>query len=84
MSVKQDKIFTPFGILLDLVLAVLIFFIFFLKIIPSFVPVEETISRLILIGYTSFIMAVFFWMILTLFRVARVDHRRQKTSKALQ
>ncbi len=72
------------GILVDAALAGVIFVFFFLVVIPPHVPVYDPLWKAAFSAYTSSVMAGFFWLFFTLFRVTLRDQlSRQPEGRGL-
>lgn len=78
MEAENRKLVTPLGALIDVVLAGVVFLVFFLVIIPPHVPFHETVWKYFFSAYTSVVMAGFAWLALSLFRVTLIDQLRAK------
>lgn len=80
MSEQNQKLVTPAGAVTDVIIAAVIFLFFMFVVIPPHVPFHEPLKIYLFSAYTSLIMAGFFWMALSLFRVTRVDQKLRKKS----
>jgi hypothetical protein len=81
-EISQPKLVSPFGAVVDFILAAIFFAVFTLVVIPPHVPAESPTAVYALSAYTSFSLAGVFWMALMLFRVTRVDQCRRRKAKA--
>jgi hypothetical protein len=70
--------FNLLGTLIDAALAGLMFLLFFLFVIPEHVPVYDPVWKAVWSAYTSVVMAGFWFLFLSLFRMTIVDQLRRK------
>jgi len=82
MEAENRKLVTPLGALIDVVIAGVVFLVFFLFIIPPHVPFYETGWKMFFSAYTSVVMGGFTWLALCLFRVTLIDQLRAKKQRA--
>lgn len=78
MSEDSEKtLFTFKGVIIDLVLSV-IFFYLMRKILVPHVPSQDPTAVLIVSSMTSFCMTGVFWIAANMLRVTWVDYNRRK------
>jgi hypothetical protein len=76
MDEKSEKLTTPTGAVVDLVLTIAVF-IFFSIVIRPHVPAQTEFYVIFFSLYTAFCLAGVFWMAISMFRVVRVDYSRR-------
>lgn len=81
MSQEKRPLITRGGAATDVVLALVVFVIFWQLIIPSHVPFYDPIAVSLVSAYGATVMAGFSWMALSLFRVTRVDQKLRKQER---
>ena len=81
METEQRKLIGPVGATIDIILALIVFTVFTLFIIPPHVPFYDPTWKYTLSAYTSLVMTGFFWMALNLFHVTLVDQLQRRKVK---
>lgn len=66
------------GVMIDFALAGGMFLLFFAVILPPHIPVYDPAWKSVLSAYTATVMAGFFWLFFSLFRVTLTDQLRGK------
>lgn len=82
MSQEKRPLVTRAGAITDVILALVVFVIFWQVIMPSHVPFYDPVANSLVSAYGSTVMAGFAWMALSLFRVTRVDQKLRKQERA--
>lgn len=81
MSQEKPKLVTPGGATLDVVLALCVFAVFAVYILPSHVPFYHPVAKYLVSAYGATVMGGFTWIALSLFRVTRVDQKLRKQQR---
>lgn len=81
MSEEKRPLITRGGATTDVILALIVFVVFWQVIMPPHTPFYDPVAKSLVAAYGSVVMGGFAWMALSLFRVTRVDQKLRKQER---